>query len=284
MSYRTIVAVLDDERNAVAVTDFAAALSREFSSHVVGLHAEVLATVPLIAPMEIPDPTATQVLQQVAHTETRRIAEVFRARAESEGLSYEWRTFVATTGYGSSHVLECVRSSDLIIACQNDPSGDADNRADLETLLFDSGRPVLLVPHVMRTPQPIRRVLIAWNGSREASRAAFDALPFLQRAESVEIFCVDPPAANGPAAGQASDLAGSDLAAALSRHGVNVSLRTEENPEVSTAAAIEKRLQDDSVDLLVMGGYGNARWWEMLFGGVTRSILTSLTALTLLSR
>lgn len=280
MGYRTIVAILDSEHNARPISDFAAPLGRQFSAHVVGLHAETLATIPLIAPMEIPDPTAVEALQKAAQAESTRIEDIFRTRMEPEGLSYEFRRYVSSAGYGSDSVLECVRASDLIIAYQTDERTGADNSASLETLLFESGRPLLLVPHVMMEAQPIRRALIAWNGSKEATRAAFDALPFLKSVESVEIFSVDPPGMPR----QAPELAGTDLAAALSRHGIHVNLRTEENCQIPTAAAIENRLTEEGVDLLVMGGYGNSRWWEMLFGGVTRSVLESMTAVTLLSR
>ncbi len=281
MSYKTIMAVLDDPASARQISDFASFLSQRFSAHIVGVHAETLAAVPLIAPMEIPDPAAVQVLQEAAQRETASVEKIFRERIESQGLPSEWRSFVSANGYASGNVIESARAVDLIVASQgNPPEGGPDNRADLEAFLFESGRPMLLVPRTIKEPQPIRRVLIAWNGSREATRATFDALPFLKNAESVEIFCVDPPEVSG----QMPEMAGVELAATLSRHGVNVTLRTEHTSGIKASAAIENRLADSSVDLLVMGGYGHARWWEVLFGGVTRTLLDSMTALTLLSR
>ncbi|MEB2843889.1 universal stress protein [Rhizobiales bacterium RZME27] len=281
MSYKTIMAVLDDPASARQISDFASFLSERFSAHIVGVHAETLAAVPLIAPMEIPDPAAVQVLQEAAQRETSTVEKIFRDRIESQGVPSEWRSFVSANGYASGNVIENARAVDLIVASQgNPPQGGPDNHADLEAFLFESGRPMLLVPRTIKEPQPIRRVLIAWNGSREATRATFDALPFLKNAESVEIFCVDPPETSG----QMPEMAGVELAATLSRHGVNVTLRTEHTSGIKASAAIENRLADSSVDLLVMGGYGHARWWEVLFGGVTRTLLDSMTALTLLSR
>ncbi|MCO5734000.1 universal stress protein [Rhizobium sp. SSA_523] len=280
MGYRTIVAILDNQHHAAPISDFAVALARQFSAHVIGLHVEAVATVPLIAPMEIPDPTAIEVLQKAAQEETRAIEAIFRKRMDAEGLSYEWRNAISTSGYHCDLALSVARTSDLILAYQADERQGGEPAADLEALLIETGRPLLLVPHVLMEAQPIRRALIAWNGSKEAARAAFDALPLLKDAESVEIFSVDPP----DMAGQSPDLAGADLASALARHGVNVALRTEENCQIPTAAAIENRLTEDGVDLLVMGGYGSSRWWEFLFGGVTRSVLESMTAVTLLSR
>jgi Universal stress protein UspA and related nucleotide-binding proteins len=278
MTYKTILAVLDTPSHALQIADYALSVARKFDAHVVGVHAETLAAVPLIAPMEIPDPAAIEALQEAARRETADVEKIFRERIAREGQSAEWRSFVSSAGYGAAAVMETVRAADLIVASQGDPGND--NRSELENLLFDSGRPVLLVPYVMKAPRDIRSVMIAWNGSREASRAAFDALPFLKAADSVEIFCVDAPERPN----QVKDFVGVELAAALARHGVNVTLTTQESGGLSAAAAIENRLADNSVDLLVMGAYGTSRWWEMLFGGVTRSLLESMTALSLMSR
>src|SRR3546814_10496456 len=82
--------------------------------------------------------------------------------------------------------MEIIRAGDLVVASQGDPANES--RSELENLLFDSGRLVLLVPYILKEPKAIRRVMVAWNGSREAERATFDALPLLKSAESVEIF------------------------------------------------------------------------------------------------
>jgi nucleotide-binding universal stress UspA family protein len=279
MSYKTVLAVLDTQRNAAQITDFASAIAETFSAHLVGLHAETLAAVPLIAPMEIPDPAAVEILQETARKETTAIEQIFRQHTAREGLSSEWRSYLLAAGYSSTSVQETARTADLIVAIQSD-SSQSDHRADIETFLFESGRPMLLVPYTMKQPKPIERVLVAWNGSREAARATFDALPLLKQAASVEILIIDPPERGD----RTPDLAGAEIAAALSRHGVAVTLTTQDSGGASPAAAIENRLADQSIDLLVMGGYGHSRWWELLFGGVTRSLLDKMTALTLLSR
>ncbi len=279
MAYKTILAVLDTPQNARQISDFGIALAERFSAHLIGVHAETLAAVPLIAPMEIPDPAAVQILQDAAQKETAEVERIFKAQSAREGLSIEWRSFMSSAGYGSHSVMDTAHAVDLIVASQSDPA-HADHRADLETFLFDSGRPMLLIPYTIKVPQPIKRVMIAWNGSREAARATFDSMPFLKGAESVEVFCVDP----GDRGGQTPEMAGAEIAATLARHGINVTLSTQGKSGISAAAAIENHLSEGSVDLLVMGGYGHSRWWEMLFGGVTRNLLDSMTALTLLSR
>lgn len=280
MSYRTLLAILDTPKNTRQVTDFAVAFANQFQAHVIGAHAEAVAVVPLVAPMEIPDPVTVQALQDMAHRETEEVETLFREAARREGLSHEWRSFVTSSGFNSAALVDSARSSDLVIAAQGESGLLSEARSELESFLFESGRPVLLIPHILTTPQPIRRVLIAWNGSREAARATFDALPFLLAAEEVEIFTVDA----AETAAQTADMAGVEIAATLARHGIKVSVNSQQKSGLAPAMAIENRLSDGSIDLLVMGAYGNKRWWEMLFGGVTRTLLDSMTALTLLSR
>ncbi|MDQ0455907.1 universal stress protein [Rhizobium paknamense] len=279
MGYKTILAVLDSTKSARQISDFSIALAEQFGSHVIGLHSEAVAAMPLIAPMEIPDPVAVQAMQDMAHEETRTIGQVFEEAGRREGVSTEWRSFLSSSGYGQAFT-DSTRSVDLIVAAQGEQGAASENRSELETVLYESGRPVLLVPYIFKEPKPIKRVLIAWNGSREAARATFDALPFLKQATSVEIFSV----VDSEAADASKALPGGEIAAALARHGVNVTVVTKELAELRASAHIENRLSDESIDLLVMGAYSHKRWWEVLFGGVTRTVLDSMTALTLLSR
>lgn len=280
MAYKTILAILDSTKNTAQVTNFAIALARKHEAHLIGLHAEAVSSVPIVAPMEIPDPVTLQALQDMAHAETRDIETGFCQLAEREGISCEWRSFITTAGYATSSISETVRSADLVIAGQPDPDSTGNSRADLEQILFDAGRPVMIVPYIYREPQPIRRALIAWNGSREAARAVFDALPLLKAATEVEILTAGP--AEEPS--ETPSVPGGDIAASLARHGVKVTIVSGETNGLSAAAVIENRLSDSSIDLLVMGAYSHSRIWETLFGGVTRTLLDSMSAVTLLSR
>ena len=280
MAYKTIIVVLDSPRTTQQATKFACALASEHDAHVIGLHAERLATVPIVAPMEIPDPASVQALQELAREETKETEAIFREEARIQGVSFEWRSFLTGAGFNSQAIIDSARSSDLVVAVQSNPDERTERRADLETFLFESGRPVIMVPYVLKEPRPIKRALVAWNGSREAARATFDAIPLLKGADEVEIFSVDPV----DLAAQSAETAGAEIATTLSRHGINVKITTDITNGVSAASVIENRLSDSSIDLLVMGAYGHSRLWEMLFGGVTRSVMESMTAPTLLSR
>lgn len=279
MAYKTILTILDTPENAAIAGDFAFALAAKHGAHVIGMHAEIISSVPLVAPMEIPDPIAVQALQDMARHEAGMIEGLFRARAAGNEVSFEWRGFASSVGYASEPMIEAARSSDLILAVQPNPATPSDSHVDVESFLLESGRPVLLIPYIFKEPKPIRRVLVAWNGSKEAARATFDALPFLKAADAVEIFSVDP-VENG----EKAPLTGADIATTLSRHGVNITLTTAESAHKPASQVIENRLSDSSIDLLVMGAYTHSRLWQAIFGGTTKTLLQSMTALTLLSR
>lgn len=279
MTYKTLLTILDVPENAGIAADFAFALAAGHKAHVIGLHAEIISAVPMVAPMEIPDPIAVQALQDMARTEAVTIEQLFHAKATASGGSFEWRSFTSSVGYASQPLLETARSSDLIVAVQPDPASPSDAHVDVESFLFESGRPVLMVPYILKTPVPIKRVLIAWNGSKEAARATFDAMPFLEAADSVEILSIDP-AENA----SQTPVTGADIVATLIRHGVKATLTTTASAEKTASQVIENRLSDGSIDLLVMGAYTHSRLWQMIFGGTTKTVLKSMTALTLLSR
>ncbi len=120
MGYRTLLAILDTPKTTKQVTDFSVALANQFQAHVIGAHAEAVAMVPLVAPMEIPDPATVQALQEMAHQETENVEKIFRGIATREGLSHEWRSFVTSSGFNSAALIDSARSTDLVIAAQGD--------------------------------------------------------------------------------------------------------------------------------------------------------------------
>jgi nucleotide-binding universal stress UspA family protein len=121
-------------------------------------------------------------------------------------------------------------------------------------------------------------VIVAWDGSRGAARAVFDALPLLKKATDIEILTVlhkDAPNA---------DLGSMEIAASLARHGLNVTTRAQAKEGLQISAVLENRCSDFSADLLIMGAYGTSRIMERIFGGVTHVLLESMTVPVLMSR
>jgi nucleotide-binding universal stress UspA family protein len=278
MIYKTIVAVLSAAEDAARVTDHALALARETGGHVIGIHAEAPVSVTLIAPMEYPDPTAVLEQQERAQQQSRDVEQAFRTRCERDNIPYEWRLFTGTAGYASAAVIDSARGADIVLAGQFDPLVDGPAREDLEELIYESGRPLYLVSSAPAGPARIERVLLAWNGSREAARAAFDALPFLTAASAVEIFTIDPPET------EAGDLPGAEMAATLARHGVTVTVTSGATNGRSVAETLNERATETDAGLIVMGAYSHSRLRQRLFGGITSAMLRHARVPTLMSR
>ena len=140
------------------------------------------------------------------------------------------------------------------------------DRGLIEAALFESGRPVLIVPPGCERFSA-RRVLIAWDGGAAAARAVGDALPFLREADEVEILSV---------AGEkdlSTTVPGADLAPHLARHGIKVTLRHVTLAQADVAAEIRQAATAFAADLIVCGAYKHSRLREWLLGGVTQSLL-----------
>ena len=119
-------------------------------------------------------------------------------------------------------------------------------------------------------------MLVAWNGTAEAARAAFDALPFIMEADETSVVTID--------AGEDPERTGSRLAAALARHGAHVSVAELSSNGRAIADVLADHVDLSGADLLVMGAYSHSWLRELLFGGVTRSVLRSMPVATFMSR
>lgn len=146
-----------------------------------------------------------------------------------------------------------------------------------EGVLFGSGRPLLVIPSDWKASDIGRRIVIAWNGGREAARAVAAATPLLERADKVTILTIVAEAEDGPAA--ASPEA---LAAHLGRCGLAAEARLIERGGRTEAEALSEERRKLGADLIVMGGYGHTRLQEIVFGGLTRALIGDATAPPLL--
>lgn len=195
-------------------------------------------------------------------------------------VEFEARDLVIEEAIDDRQVLAHARHADLtIMARPADPERDLARRVLLESVLFGSGRPLLLVPSAWKREALWDRVLIGWNAKREASRAVADALPFLRLARQVVVATVDAiPSAEGH--GQAPGL---DLAVHLARHDIRVEVRNIDGMGRSEGAALLDECAALDADMMVIGGYGHSRASEWLFGGVTREMVHTASIPLLLS-
>ena len=168
-----------------------------------------------------------------------------------------------------SEVGGLARHFDLAITAQAGPDSSSDDSL-INVTLFDSGRPVIIVPFIQKQPAKFGHILVAWDGSAVAARALNDALPLLRRAGKVELVRITPEGT------PPEELPGYNISRHLARHGINAELRM--LPAASdVSSALLSYAADSGADLLVMGGYGHSRMRQFFFGGTTRDILKSMT-------
>ncbi len=210
--------------------------------------------------------------QMAASDEERKVTEAaFLAAAGKAGIAFEWRAEKSPDSLVSPHAGAMARAADLIL-CPQLPNDASIGRHQLEEVVFTSGRPVLGLPAGWSMRKLGKRVLIAWDGGREAARATFDSLPLLMGAEAVRIVSVqgfldDPVRQFTP---------GDDIAATLSRHGVPVETAMIHASGASVKDELKAQALDFAADLAVMGCYGHSRIRERVLGGVSRSMLRDI--------
>lgn len=280
MGYKTILAVLQGRTDCEHVLDCALPLASHYSAHLIGVHAEAI-PIPYVTPMGFPDTDFITTSAGINRQRSDELKAMFEERARREGVTAEWQAMESVSGDSAVGALAAARACDLIIAQQSNPDAHAGSFANVETLLFDTGRPVLFVPYAVPAAAcPFKKVLVAWNGTAQAARATFDALPFIREAEETEVLTLDA----RDTGTQDRAVAGVDIAASLSRHGAKVSYASQGTEGLSPGEAIENRIAESRADLLVMGAYSQSWLKEFFFGGATRTLLQSMPTATLMSR
>jgi nucleotide-binding universal stress UspA family protein len=257
--------------------EFAVSAAAVFKAHAAGVAFVYDPIVPAMADMY--GMPAQVVESQRAENEKAAKAAVdrFNEAARRAALSAEARTLDAPVATAPGIFAQIARRFDLSIVGQPEPDKPELDRLVVEAALFETGRPLLVVPYIQRAGLELDHVMLCWDGSRSAARAAADAMPFILRAKAVEIVIV----ASEPA--KSDELPGADMAHHLARHGARVELKRIVTSETDVASTILSHAADNSADFLVMGGYGHSRLREFILGGVTRGILASMTIPTLLS-
>ena len=147
----------------------------------------------------------------------------------------------------------------------------------IEGALFGSGRPLIVVPHTHKQGLKLDRIIICWDGSRPAARAIADSLPFLQRAKSIDIVVVT------GERDKSGEITGTNMRRHLARHGITVEIKHITRGGAGVQNAILAHASETGADFMVLGGYGHSRLREFILGGVTRSILRSMTVPVLMS-
>lgn len=274
MTLTSILVHVDNTERGERNLDAAIELASDHDAHLIGLGVK--------PPMSMPGYAAVQVPQEVydmfAEEQERTLAEARKLfddkiRAAGREARSAWRQ---SSGEVAMAISIEGRGADLVVIGQEDIENDPVYYEGVpDRVVLDAGRPVLVIPYVgFRSPIG-KRVLVAWNDSREAARALADALPFLKAADEVEVISVAGP--------DGEDVPGADVGRYLSEHGIEANVSRSAADDIGPEDILLNRAADDAADLIVMGAYGHSRLRELVLGGVTRHVLKHMTAPVLMS-
>jgi len=202
---------------------------------------------------------------------------IFETEAKRAGVTYSSRAISTMPSEAAAILGATARLYDLAVVAQPEFERDTFDNTLAQEILFQSGGPVLFMPYTFKGAFHARRVGICWDGSRLAARAVRDAMPLLEQAEAITIITINA-ASSVPA-----DASAAHLMRYLSRLGVPTEIDSVKTEKANTQSSILSLAADESLNLLVMGGYGHSRLKETVFGGVTREMLESMTVPTLMS-
>jgi nucleotide-binding universal stress UspA family protein len=256
--------------------DFAISVADAYKAHVTGLAFSYEPIIPGAVMGGIPPEFIDS--QRVESDKTaRKAATRFEAAANRAGVSFETLVQSASLSGAADRLAHIARRFDLVVVGQSDSDQGLPDEVLDEAALFESGRPVIVVPFIQKTGLKLDRVMVCWDGSRAATRAIADSMPLLKKAKLVEVVIV----ASKP--GKGDEIPGVDLGQHLARHGLKVEVKKITSTEIDVPSTILSYAADSSADMIVMGGYGHSRLREFILGGVTRTILETMTIPVLMS-
>jgi nucleotide-binding universal stress UspA family protein len=268
MSYKTILVHVDPSPRAPRRIALAASIAREHGAHLVGAAMTGVSRYLFHgSSLDITRTVLDAQLQILIDGANAALARFETIAAGVDSLSFEKRLVDDDEGPGLAMQ---ARYADLVVLSQSDPNVPFTRIApDLPAyVMLHSPCPVLIAPFSGAPAALGSHPLVAWDESVQASRAVASAVPLLRRAPKVSLVMFNSAAERV--------LAGADIALYLARHGVNVEVLREET-EYEVGFALLELAARVGAELLVMGGYGHARFREVVLGGVTQTMLTNMT-------
>jgi nucleotide-binding universal stress UspA family protein len=278
VSFKTILVHFDNSQRSAQRLGVAIRLALDFESALIGMYvmpAQDLS--PSLALLLAPDIVEGR-LRELGEAQDRA-ETLFRTAASAAGVkAIEWR---APPGSPIDTAVAHARCADLTVLGQCDPtSPESFFMAELvHAIVLSAGRPTLIVPYVGARATLGQNVLVAWDGGREASRALADAMPILAKAQEVTVMSIHA----GPEESAADASSRSRLAAHLDSHGIDAQIHDDDIADMSVGDFLLSRAADLGIDLIVMGAYAHTRLRDLVLGGVTRTMLQSMTVPVLMS-
>ncbi|MGF1640046.1 MAG: universal stress protein [Rhodospirillales bacterium] len=277
MAFKDILVHVDSTARCPARVDAAIALAAAHGAHLTGLYVLTYPRIPGYVRGQISEDILRH--QAEAIVGAAAVAEQqFNDAVARAGINGEWRL---VEGDAVPVLSLHGRYADVVVVGQRDPAGEEGSFDPTmpDQLILALGRPVLAVPFVGDYPVVGRRVMVAWDAGRAATRAVNDALPLLVEAKRVVVMAVNP---KGGEEGH-GEIPSADICLHLARHGVKAEAAHVYADDIAVGDMLLSRAADDGIDLIVTGCYGHARWRELVLGGVTRHLLAHMTMPVLMS-
>ena len=274
MSWKDILVIVSEAEADAPALALGEALARQCSDcHIAAAFLTPLPDEPLAY-----EPTVVAGVWAELLGRARQEAEAERTRVEARlrqfDKPYEFRNAEALSRDLGRVAAVHARYADVAVMTRPAEGPGAELREEIiEGVLFHSGRPALIAPPGWSGTGIGKRVVVAWDASREATRALSEADDILEFAEAVTVVTVDAK----PKMFGHGDQPGANIAAHLSRRGLPAEVRNVDSMGRSAAMAILAEAQSLGADLVVMGGYAHSRLRELVFGGATRELLRAAT-------
>ena len=273
MQYKNILVFLDQGVSNPERVNTAISIAQAHKARLTGVYVNPL---PRNGFMQKFSAGATeQSVAQQADAIAQSAFDQFSSAASEAGVASETRLIACPENQAPRQLARIARVFDLAILRQANPDRpQAGFITELcEEVMFSSGRPVVYIPYIGAHAIPCKRGLVAWDGSKAATRAIHDALPLLEQMEMVEILVVDPDKVEH----YASTKPGEAISAHLSEHGIENRVSRVLSGDTSTSTVILNEITNKGADMLVMGGYGTPKLREVILGGVTRTLMECMT-------
>lgn len=282
MTYKTILMHCNDDQRFAGMIAAGTAIARANGAHLIGL--AIMPPIIIVPGSEAGAGTVIEDHREQYRPQLVRMRDSFERATAAAGVSAEWLQIdgedenpfgdVARVAVGHA------RAADLVISSAANPAWQLSGYLDIgESLVMDSGRPVLMLP---RTPPHTfagKRIMLAWNASREAARAAFDAIPLLQKADAVLVAQIGE---NGSER-DVHRLPDNYVCRTLARHGIDCEMLSPVVAQSGVGAELLQAAERCGADAMVMGCYGHSRLRELFLGGASRHILKHMHLPVLMS-
>jgi nucleotide-binding universal stress UspA family protein len=273
MAIKDLLVYVDNDRQCANRLQFAVQMAKHCEARLNGVYVRRQLDIPSYADVQIPqDVLAAGEKQLVEMSDAAR--GTFQKGVAGSSLDGEFHQLKGVLPEVLSTSMHC---ADLAIVAQRNPDhgDDLNVHYSPDPLLFQAGRPLIVVPHTGEFRYPPSNVVVAWNTSAPSARALHDALPLLRQAEQVLVVSVGK-------SGQAAFADGS-LARHLTQHALQAEIRNVDAADSEAPEAVLSVAAESGSGLIVMGGYGHTRFRELVLGGMTRALLESMTVPVLMS-